>query len=354
MDEHRVLGGRYRLLRRIAAGGMGTVWEAEDILLHRRVAVKTPSDALAEDPGFVERFRREARAAARLAEPNVAGVYDYGEDAGAQYLVMELLHGETLAKRLYRDGRLPAGEAARIAAGVGAALRAAHDAGLVHRDVKPGNVMLTDRGQVKVMDFGIAAAASGVPLTATGVTIGTADYLSPEQASGGKAVPTSDVYSLGCVLYEMLTGHPPFTGDTPLAVATAHVQDRPVPVRELAREAPPALAAACERALAKDPGERPTASAFVAMLHSGGEPATAVLEPAGVTTTAVGPVGPRASRRGVWLGSVIVVGLLLIAALAFALAGGEAPSSPGLLPRTPTPTPTPTLPVTVPALDGLP
>src|SRR5436190_6295026 len=171
--QHDVtLGDRYRLVERIASGGMGTVWRAEDLVLHRPVAVKVLSDSLGADAKFVERFRREARAAAGLSHPNVAGVFDYGEDGDTPFMVMELIEGETLAGRLRREGRLPPAEAARIARQVASSLQAAHDAGVIHRDVKPANVMLTHRGECKVMDFGIAAAAWAAPLTATGATLG--------------------------------------------------------------------------------------------------------------------------------------------------------------------------------------
>ncbi len=251
-----LLGGRYRLTRRMAAGGMGQVWEAEDTVLHRKVAIKVLSDGLSSDPKSSERFRREARAAAGLAHPNVAGVFDYGEDDGTQFIVMELIDGDTLAERLRREGRLDPAEAARIAGGIAAALEAAHEAGIVHRDVKPGNVMLTHQGEVKVLDFGIAAA-SGPNLTATGFTMGTAAYLSPEQAAGRRATPASDVYALGVVLYEMLAGQLPFTGETPVAVAAAHISQEAPPLAEVVPGIPTHLALACEKALAKDPELRP-------------------------------------------------------------------------------------------------
>src|SRR5438445_2999666 len=216
IEADLTLGHRYRLLRRIATGGMGSVWEGEDSVLHRSVAVKVLLEGLAADGRFLERFRREARAAAGLSHPNVASVYDYGEEDGTPYIVMELLRGETLAERLRREGALPADEAVRITEGVAAALQAAHDAGVVHRDVKPGNVMLTPAGEVKVLDFGIAAASWATPITATGAAIGTATYISPEQASGQPSTPASDVYSLGVVLFEMLAGRPPFTGESPI------------------------------------------------------------------------------------------------------------------------------------------
>src|SRR2546425_3045864 len=242
-----VLGGRYRLVEHIASGGMGTVWRGEDLVLHRPVAVKLLSEALGQDERFVERFRREARAAAGLSHPNVAEVFDYGEDQDTPFIVMELLPGETLADRLQREGRLPPGDAERIAVQVADALQAAHDAGIVHRDVKPGNVMLAPGGGVKVMDFGVAAAAWAAPLTSTGTTIGAASHLSPEQAAGERATPASDVYALGCVLYEMLTGRPPFVGESPLAVAGAHVREMPVPVRQVVSEGPEHLASACDQ-----------------------------------------------------------------------------------------------------------
>src|SRR2546422_4023612 len=257
IDSDVVLGGRYRLGRRIASGGMGTVWEAMDDVLGRRVAVKALSDALASDERFVERFRREARAAAGLSHPNVAGVFDYGEDDGRPFIVMELIQGETLAERLARHGRLPPEEAVQIAIQAAGALEAAHRAGVIHRDVKPANIMLTPRREVKVMDFGIAAAAWDPRLTATGSTLGTATYVSPEQASGDRVTPASDVYSLGVVLYEMLAGRPPFTEGGPIAVASSHVRERPAALTEVAPWTPPAVAAVCDQALAKDPAARP-------------------------------------------------------------------------------------------------
>jgi tRNA A-37 threonylcarbamoyl transferase component Bud32 len=307
------LGQRYRLVRRIAVGGMGSVWEAEDIVLHRRVAVKLLSDSLSTDRRFADRFRREAQAAARLSHPNIAGVFDYGEDDGHQFFVMELVQGPPLSDLLAHAGRIDPSEAVRITVAIASALEVAHEAGIVHRDVKPGNVMLTRSGEVKVLDFGVAAA-TGAPLTATGARMGTATYLSPEQATGEPPSPASDVYSLGVVLYEMLAGRPPFTGDTPVGVAAQHAQRQPPPLGELAADVPPHVVAACEQALAKDPAARPrSAAAFAAMLLSPEgtaattAPAAGPASPGGPTTTLVlppveptsvlGETGPAPVRR---------------------------------------------------------
>ena len=235
--------GRYRLVRRIATGGMGEVWEADDTVLGRRVALKVLVAELAADKRATRRFVREARATARLTHPNVARVYDFGRDGGVPFLVMELLQGETLADRL-AAGPLPPAEAARIAASVADALDAAHQLGIVHRDVKPANVMLTPAGDVKVMDFGIAAAADETHSTTGSGLYATVAYVSPERVAGEPATPASDVYSLGVVLYELLCGRPPFTGSTPALVARAHLHDPPPPVRQLAPWVPSRLAAA--------------------------------------------------------------------------------------------------------------
>lgn len=267
MAEDVLLAGRYRLARSIATGGMGSVWEAEDRVLRGRVAVKVPWEALIREEGCLERFQREARAAACLSHPNVAEVLDYGEQDGMPFIVMELVEGETLAERLGR-GPTALREAVRITAGVATALDAAHAAGIIHRDVKPGNIMLTG-DRVKVLDFGVASASWAPHITASGVTIGTAAYFSPEQASGETATPASDVYSLGVVVYEMLAGRTPFTGENPVAVAAAQVGRMPPALRDLAPHVPEHVVRAVERALAKEPASRPpTASAFVQMLRS--------------------------------------------------------------------------------------
>ena len=257
-------GGRYRLVRRIATGGMGEVWQADDTVLGRRVALKVLVEELAADDRATRRFVREARATARLAHPNVARVYDFGRGGGPPFLVMELLEGETLAARL-ASGPLPPAEAARVAAAVADALEAAHERGIVHRDVKPSNVMLTPGGEVKVLDFGIAAAADETHSTTGSGLYATVAYVSPERVAGEPATPASDVYSLGAVLYELLCGRPPFPGSSPALVARAHLHDQPVPVRQLAPWVPARLAEACEAAMAKDPARRPSSAASLAI-----------------------------------------------------------------------------------------
>jgi eukaryotic-like serine/threonine-protein kinase len=264
--------GRFRAVRRIDAGGMGEVWEADDTLLGRRVAIKVLVEELAGDPVAVRRFRREARATAKLDHPNVIRVFDF-VDGDPPFLVLELLEGQTLADRLRRDGALPPLEAARIAAAVADGLDAAHRVGIIHRDVKPGNVMLTAGGEVKVMDFGIAAAWEAHSTTGQQL-LATASYAPPERITGGRASPGGDIYSLGVVLYEMLCGRPPFLADSAEQLLRAHLEASPRPVRSLVFWVPPEIAAACEAALAKDPAARPSsAGALAAQLRAAAEAA---------------------------------------------------------------------------------
>jgi serine/threonine protein kinase len=275
VEASTVLGSRYRLLRVVGSGGMGTVWEAEDEILGRRVAVKVLSERLARSDRALRRFEREARAAARLSGPHIGAVYDFGEDRGVPFIVMELVAGETVAARLFREGRIAPEEATWIAADIADALEAAHREGVVHRDVKPANVMLAPEGGVRVMDFGIAAAEWQAASSSTGA-IGTPSYVAPEQARGEPATPASDVYALGAMVYEMLSGRPPFVRETPLATALAHVRDEPVPIEDIVPGVPASVAATVDAALRKDPADRPPSAAAMASALRG---ATAVLPP---------------------------------------------------------------------------
>ncbi|MGH9235913.1 MAG: Stk1 family PASTA domain-containing Ser/Thr kinase, partial [Acidimicrobiales bacterium] len=254
-----VFNGRYELHRRLGRGGMAEVYLARDQQLNRPVAVKVLFPALATDAGFVERFRREAQAAANLQHPNIVSVFDWGEANGTYFIVMEYVEGHTLAEMLRDEGRLHPDRAAEITADIAAALGFAHRNRVVHRDVKPGNVLITRDGGVKVADFGIARALSDSTdqnLTKTGSVMGTATYFSPEQARGAAVDPRSDIYSLGCVLYEMTTGHPPFTGDSAVAIAYKHVQENPVPPRRYDPALPETLEAITLKCLAKNPANR--------------------------------------------------------------------------------------------------
>ncbi|MGO2745933.1 protein kinase domain-containing protein [Microbacterium sp.] len=254
-------GGRYELQSRIAIGGMGEVWEATDHVIGRTVAIKILKDEYMGDPGFLERFRAEARHAALVNHEGIASVFDYGEENGSAFLVMELVPGEALSTIIERDGSLSADKTLDIVAQTASALQAAHAAGLVHRDIKPGNLLITPDGRVKITDFGIARIADQVPLTATGQVMGTVQYLSPEQASGHPASPATDTYSLGIVAYECLAGKRPFTGESQVAIAMAQINEQPPPL-------PPTVPIPVQNLvmamIAKKPADRPSSSATVA------------------------------------------------------------------------------------------
>ncbi|HEV2310078.1 MAG TPA: protein kinase [Acidimicrobiia bacterium] len=260
----RVLDGRYRLVSEVARGGMATVWDAEDTLLARRVAVKILHAELAYDEALRARFRNEAVAAARLADPGIVATYDTGDDHGVGYIVMEFVDGPTLRRILDLQGRLAVVEAVRIGREVASALSAAHREGIVHRDVKPANVLVPPEGPVKVTDFGIAKAGGGGELTRTGTVVGTARYLAPEQLRGEPVDPRTDLYALGLVLYEMLAGELPFHGDTEMSVALARLSNAPAPIRQLRPEVPAGLARLVMSCLALEPADRPPTARAVA------------------------------------------------------------------------------------------
>jgi beta-lactam-binding protein with PASTA domain len=256
---HKTFGGRYEVLERVGGGGMAEVYRARDDLLGRVVAVKVLSDRFAHDRSFVERFRREAQSAANLNHPNIVSLYDYGSDNGTYFIVMEFIDGRPLDDVIRSEGALLPERAAEIAADVAQALQRAHAAGLVHRDIKPSNIMITANGETKVTDFGIARAVARdgeQTMTQTGMVIGTAAYLSPEQAQGSPVDARSDVYSLGCVLYEMLTGRAPFGGDTPLSIAYKHVREEATTPSRVNPDVPRSLDAIVMKAMAKNPENR--------------------------------------------------------------------------------------------------
>ncbi|MGC9666936.1 protein kinase domain-containing protein [Planosporangium sp. 12N6] len=284
-----MLGGRYRLDERIAGGGMGEVWRATDEVLGRTVAVKVLLPALVEEPGFAERFRGEARTMATLNHPGVVDVYDYGSEDGTAFLVMEYVEGDALSATLARVHRLTPARTMALIAQAADALHAAHANGIVHRDVKPGNLLVRPNGTLVLTDFGIARAAGGAQLTQAGSVLGTASYLAPEQAAGRTATPLSDVYALGVVAYQCLAGRRPFEGDNPIEIAMRHVRDVPPP---LPGDIPPVVRQVVERAMAKDPGARFPSAAAMAQVARHAAQLAATGGAAGVMPTSGGPAGP--------------------------------------------------------------
>ena len=291
------LGGRYRLDERIAGGGMGDVWRGTDEVLGRTVAVKILLPALLDEPGFAERFRGEARTMATINHPGVVDVYDYGSDQQLAFLVMEYVEGDALSRTLSRVGRLTPARTMALVAQAADALQAAHANGIVHRDVKPGNLLVRPNGTLVLTDFGIARSALVGQLTVAGSVLGTASYISPEQASGAVATAASDVYALGVVAYQCLSGHRPFDGATPIEIAMKHVRDSP---RPLPGDIPPSVRAIVERAMAKDPNARwPTASAMASVARQAASSLTTQVHQSAVNGAApVGrPAGSAAPNR---------------------------------------------------------
>lgn len=366
-------GGRYQLSSRIAIGGMGEVWQATDLVIGRTVAIKILKDEYLGDPGFLERFRAEARHAALVNHEGIANVFDYGEEDGSAYLVMELVPGEALSTVLEREKVLSTDRVLDIVAQTASALQAAHSAGLVHRDIKPGNLLITPDGRVKITDFGIARIADQVPLTATGQVMGTVQYLSPEQASGHPASPSTDIYSLGIVAYEALAGRRPFTGESQVAIAMAQINesppDLPVTISEPVRN----LVYSC---IAKRPEDRPATAAHLARaaqaLRRGDVAGAAAAVPgiaagaaalAATAATRVMPTGvpatdteptPEVRRRSPWMWPLIaIVSLLAVALIAIIIVfavqpnpkddpTSPPPTAPSTPPSSPSETPTPT------------
>src|SRR6266498_1654717 len=339
--QGRVLAGRYELGPRLGAGGMASVYQATDQVLDRTVAVKVLGPPYDQDPDFVDQFRHEARMAAGLGHPNVVAIFDSASEGDLHYIVMEYVQGQTLAELLRRHGRLPPGLAAEVAHRVCLALEAAHERGLVHRDIKPANVMVDQAGLVKVMDFGIAKAAAATTTTmlnSAGQLLGTAPYLSPEQAQGRPVDGRSDLYALGCVLYELLTGTPPFRGHSPLAVVAQQVSEPPEPPSHRNSEVGAELDAVVLTALAKQPSQRyQTAEAMGQDLarmvrdRGGPVPLRPAADPAGgpfgspatpsasATTAVIAGRAVRAgARRPGWNRWALPAGALLVVVVAMA------------------------------------
>ncbi len=369
-----MLAGRYRLEGPLAAGGMGAVHVATDERLGRRVAVKIMKEELASEPDFVERFRREASAAAGLSHQNIAQVYDYGQDGRQHFIVMELVEGTDLARLLREKGRLPAEDALRIAAQVCRALSVAHRAGIVHRDIKPANVIVTHNGDVKVTDFGIARTLGDSTLTNVGSVLGTAQYMSPEQARGEPAGPASDLYAVGVVLFQLLTGTVPFTGESAVAVALRHLNDEIPAPSSVVPGLPIGVDQVVARATEKDPEHRFSDAdemavaldkALLAPEHTAPEHTAPLPAAAPHREVPSGAPSPDGRRRLPWI--LAAVALAAAVAILFAVTrdGEETTAQPNPSPslssepsRTPTkparsksaePTPTPTPQATQPS-----
>ena len=369
LSEGTILGDRYTLTARIAVGGMGEVWAATDTVLGRTVAVKLLHPGLSQESDFVERFRAEARHTAALHHPNIATVFDYGEDDGTAYLVMELVVGQPLSQIIAERAPLSTQETTAILIQAATALEAAHQGGVVHRDVKPANILITPDGTAKLTDFGISRAVDSVPLTQTGQVLGTAQYLSPEQALGQSATAASDIYALGVVGHEMLTGERPFDTGSVVSTALAHVNQPPPPLPDTV---PIGVRDVISAALAKDPADRPASAADMA--HTLGMPGAAFatagpVAPVGLASIASAtiaqaptqamPAATRAlpnqtlqtqtpgipdrrwQRRPAWLlgaAAAVVLGVLAVFALSDGSVGGSTKTPAATATTSPTPT----------------
>jgi serine/threonine protein kinase len=342
----QLYGDRYRLQLRIAIGGMGEVWQAEDELILRQVAIKILKEEYVSDPLFIERFRSEAKSAALVEHEGIANVYDYGEDANAAYLVMELVPGESLSRIIEREKKLADTRVLDIMAQTSRALGAAHARGLVHRDIKPGNLLITPDGKVKITDFGIARVGDQVPLTKTGQVMGTVQYLAPEQATGKPSTPATDLYSLGVVAYEALSGKRPFTGENQMAIAMAHINEMPPALPESIDPRVQNLVLSC---LAKKPNQRPESANSLAiraealLREKKGKPAARSIKEVEddpfteLITTDTAPL-PKAPIVWPW---VATLGLLGLTAVVVIVAILSEPNAEDVV-QTPTPTTTQT------------
>lgn len=320
-------GGRYRVERTLGHGGMALVVLAHDAELDRPVAIKLLAEQFARDAALRARFLREAQLAGALAHPNIVQVFDAGEDGGRPYIVMECVEGETLADVLARRGRLPWREAVQLASQACAGLQHAHDAGLVHRDVKPQNLLLRQDGTLKLVDFGIARAAEATRLTQAGTVLGTAAYLSPEQAAGEEVTAAADVYALGAVLYELLTGRTPYTFETLAELAYRQSHEPIAPIGELARDVPTAVEDVVMRCLARNPAYRPRSAAELARTLAAAHPSvprTAITEPFPERPA------PRKRRRPfAWIAAAVAGLTAAVVGLAvFATADDDPPPAP--------------------------
>jgi serine/threonine-protein kinase len=353
-EEGKLYGDRYRLIKRIATGGMGEVWQAQDEVILRQVAIKILKQQYMGDPDFVERFRTEAKHAAMINHDGIANVYDYGEDDGSAYLVMELVPGESLSSILEREKTLPEQQVISIIAQTALALDAAHREGLVHRDIKPGNLLISPDGQVKITDFGIARVANQVSLTQTGQVMGTVQYLAPEQATGKPASASGDIYSLGIVAYEALAGKRPFKGETQMAIAMAQINETPPPLPEHIDAKLQKLIMDC---MAKKPDQRPSSALALAARAE----ALLANSPSGISINAVIPdsalelsddttiidtdTKPTAPVPAIWPWVALVI--ILLSTIAVITWAGLVSPKPKISPspstsQTPSTTPTPT------------
>jgi eukaryotic-like serine/threonine-protein kinase len=328
-----LLAQRYEIRRQIGAGGMGTVWEAWDVRLDRAVAVKLPDRALSAEPTFVARFEREARHAAHLNHPNIVTIFDLGSDGDHSYLVMELVTGESLAELLRREHRIDETRTIDICQSVLSGLAEAHAHHIIHRDIKPSNTLISRTGVVKIADFGVARSLGESTVWSETGAVGTVGYLSPEQCAGGAATERSDIYAVGCLAYQCLSGHPPFTGETPLSIMYQHQHVEPAPLGDRRPHLSPVLVAAITTALQKSPDRRfATAQEMKAALGSGSTrsgqlwaPPSAHDAAAGIERTSPLPPRPTAkvARRGkrcalAFVGALLMAASLLLVAVAAA------------------------------------